>query len=212
MNIFITRAITSIVLFALLIGAFVYLSPTQLSLLIAVVYMYAFIGEYIPLAQKVASRTAYRVGVLLAATGIIHAHWAFTSTYLDLYICIASAVLSDMGGYIFGNLFGKHLLAPTISPKKTWEGLAGSIILTSSAFFVASQAGYLPLYDPYWAAFFGAILAIAALGGDLLISSLKRAANVKDTGNLLPGHGGILDRLDSIIGTSIAFCLIRLFS
>lgn len=216
MHTFITRTLTSIILFALLIGAFVYLSPTQLSLLIAAVYLYAFVAEYIPLAQKsyntTASRTAYRVGVLLVATGITHANWAYESAYLNLYICIASAVLSDIGGYIFGNLFGKHLLAPTISPKKTWEGLAGSVILTSSAFFIAAKTGYLPLYDPYWAAIIGAMLAIAALGGDLLISSLKRAANVKDTGTILPGHGGILDRLDSIIGTTIAFYLIRLFS
>jgi phosphatidate cytidylyltransferase len=142
----------------------------------------------------------------------LHYSWAANYLYLDLYICIGSAVLSDMGGYIFGNLFGKHLLAPTISPKKTWEGLAGSMLLTSSAFFIASQTGYLPWYNPYWSTLYGAMLALAALAGDLLISSLKRAANVKDTGNILPGHGGILDRLDSIMGTTMAFGLILLFS
>jgi phosphatidate cytidylyltransferase len=211
MNIFIARAFTSIVLLALLIGAFVSLSPIQLSLLIAAIYLYAFIGEYIPLARqsyKNASRTAYRVGILLVATGITHANWAFEGAYFELYACIGSAILSDIGGYIFGNLFGKHLLAPTISPKKTWEGLVGSILLTSSTFFIA--ADYLPRCDPDWAAIIGAIFAIAALGGDLLISNLKRAANVKDTGNILPGHGGILDRLDSIIGTTIAFLILIL--
>lgn len=214
MNAFLTRTLTSIVLLALLVGAFVYLSPIQLSILIAAIYLYAFIGEYIPLAQKsyknVSNKTAYRgVGILLVATGIVHAHLAFEYAYLDLYICIGSAVLSDIGGYIFGNLFGKHLLAPTISPKKTWEGLAGSIIVTSGVFFAVTKI-FLHI-NAYRIALYGALLAIAALGGDLLISYFKRAAGVKDTGNILPGHGGILDRLDSIIGTTIVFFLLQNF-
>ena len=90
--------------------------------------------------------------------------------------------------------------------KKTWEGLAGSVLLTSVAFFAITKM-FLGA-NAYLVALFGALLSIAALAGDLSISYLKRAANVKDTGNILPGHGGILDRLDSIIGTTIAFALL----
>jgi CDP-diglyceride synthetase len=206
MHQFITRTITSTVLLSLVIGAFFYLSPMQLSLIIGVLYWYAGVTEFIPLSLKSwssAPKVTVLAGVALATTGALHVYWATQYLYLYLYICIGAAIMSDTAGYLAGNLFGKHLLAPTISPKKTWEGLAGSIILTSVTFFIVTKL-FLAL-NAYIAALLGALLAIAALGGDLLISYLKRAADVKDTGTILPGHGGVLDRLDSIIGTTIAF-------
>ncbi len=208
MNPFINRAITTVILLAALIGAFILLSPLQLSILIGAVYLYALVAEFLPLAKlslKSAPLATALAGIGLCVTGILHVYWTLEYLYLYLYICIGAAVISDISGYIIGNLFGKHLLVPTISPKKTWEGLAGSIITTSGLFLAITKL-FLAI-DATIPALSGALLALAALSGDLLISYLKRAAGVKDAGTILPGHGGILDRLDSIIGTTLIFWL-----
>lgn len=208
MNPFALRATTTVILLAALIGSFILLSPLQLSFLIGAVYLYALAAEFIPLARlsiKNAPIGTIFAGLGLCTTGILHAYWTLEYLYLYLYICIGAAVVSDVAGYVAGNLFGTHPLAPTISPKKTWEGLAGSIIASALIFFGITKT-FLAI-DALIPALNGALLALAALGGDLLISYLKRAAGVKDTGTILPGHGGMLDRLDSIIGTTLIFWL-----
>ena len=112
-------------------------------------------------------------------------------------VFIALAVANDTGGYIAGVLFGKHPMAPTVSPKKSWEGFAGSVLLTLA---VALPATYYLLEGTL---LMGALLALlatfAATVGDLMESLLKRDLGVKDMSSLLPGHGGILDRVDSIL-------------
>jgi phosphatidate cytidylyltransferase len=112
---------------------------------------------------------------------------------------IAVTVASDTGGYAFGVLFGKHPMAPVISPKKSWEGFAGSV-LTSMA---AGVACVVWLLDGAWwvGLVLGAIAAVAATLGDLTESLIKRDLGVKDMSNILPGHGGIMDRLDSLLAT-----------
>jgi phosphatidate cytidylyltransferase len=106
-------------------------------------------------------------------------------------------VCSDVGGYFAGIGFGKHLMAPAISPKKTWEGLAGS-----AAACLAAGAIGLPglLHGQVWQGLLlgAAALAIATLG-DLVESMIKRDLQVKDMGSLLPGHGGVLDRIDALL-------------
>ena len=114
---------------------------------------------------------------------------------------IATALLlvvaNDTFGYIVGVLFGKHPMAPKISPKKSWEGFAGSVI---GAIIIGVLAAHYLLDMPWWA---GAILAfftvIAATTGDLSESMVKRELGIKDMSNLLPGHGGVMDRLDSVL-------------
>jgi len=110
---------------------------------------------------------------------------------------LSAVVLSDTGGYVSGVLFGRHPMAPTVSPKKSWEGFAGS--LTASA--VGSAIICTTLLDmALWeGAVFGVVIAIVATLGDLGESLLKRDLGVKDMGRLLPGHGGLMDRLDSIL-------------
>ncbi|GHJ49790.1 hypothetical protein Cs7R123_71320 [Catellatospora sp. TT07R-123] len=110
---------------------------------------------------------------------------------------LAAVVLSDTGGFVAGVLFGKHPMAPTISPKKSWEGFAGSIVATAAG----SAAILWGLLDvaPWWGALFGVLVSIAAVLGDLAESLLKRDLGIKDMSNILPGHGGIMDRLDSIV-------------
>ena len=104
---------------------------------------------------------------------------------------------SDSWAFVCGKLFGRHKLFERISPNKTWEGFIGAIILTTTTGYVLSGNGF-GLSQTEWM-ILGIITAISATFGDLFQSMLKRESNIKDSGNLLPGHGGILDRFDSIL-------------
>ena len=108
-----------------------------------------------------------------------------------------AVVLSDTGGYIAGVFLGRHKMAPSISPGKTWEGFAGSIC--ASAIGSALLLYFLVGIPAYWGLLFGASLSIVAVIGDLAESMLKRDLGIKDMSHLLPGHGGVMDRLDSIL-------------
>jgi phosphatidate cytidylyltransferase len=104
--------------------------------------------------------------------------------------------IADSAAYFAGKNFGKHKLAPTISPGKTWEGVAGALIAVT--LFGAVLYFYFEVKS---VAIFPALWVITSFGviGDLFESMMKRQANIKDSGDLLPGHGGILDRIDGII-------------
>lgn len=112
-------------------------------------------------------------------------------------IFLVLTVCSDTGAYLAGSLIGKHLMAPSISPKKTWEGLSGSIVacLIAGAIIVPEL-----LHGHLWQ---GLVLGLAGVAaatlGDLSESMMKRDLEIKDMGHLLPGHGGILDRIDSLL-------------
>jgi phosphatidate cytidylyltransferase len=115
-------------------------------------------------------------------------------------------VASDVGGYGVGVLFGKHPMAPTISPKKSWEGFAGSTL----ACVGAGIASVVWLLDGHWwvGAIVGAVAVLTATVGDLAESMIKRDLGIKDMSNLLPGHGGVMDRLDSLLATAPAVWLL----
>jgi phosphatidate cytidylyltransferase len=114
-----------------------------------------------------------------------------------IVVFILVTVLSDVGGYAFGVLFGRHPMAPSVSPKKSWEGFAGSVLTCVVGGAIAVQ--YL-LHAPWWGgALLGVCTAIAATVGDLSESTIKRDLGIKDMSNILPGHGGIMDRLDSLL-------------
>ncbi len=120
------------------------------------------------------------------------------------------AVCSDTGGYFSGILFGRHLMAPAISPKKTWEGLAGSIVFCLAA--GALGMTYL-LPGTVWSGLVlgGAAVAAATLG-DLVESMMKRDLDTKDMGSILPGHGGVLDRIDALlIVAPVAWLVMTIF-
>jgi phosphatidate cytidylyltransferase len=120
---------------------------------------------------------------------------------------IAVISATDIGAYFVGRRFGRHKLSPAISPGKTWEGLAGGIIAATLAALLLSSAIPVPHTrgSIFWIAPFIALLAQA---GDLFESSLKRRAGVKDSGSLLPGHGGLLDRLDGYMFAAPVFALL----
>lgn len=117
---------------------------------------------------------------------------------LRVLVTLVAVALSDTGGYAFGVFLGKHPMARSVSPKKSWEGFAGSVLAAA----VGSAVLLTLLLDgaAWWhGAVFGLAVAAAATLGDLAESLLKRDLNVKDMSSLLPGHGGLMDRLDSIL-------------
>lgn len=110
---------------------------------------------------------------------------------------ISLVVANDVGGYAAGVMWGRHPLAPSVSPKKSWEGSAGSAVLASA---VGAILMVVFFEAPWWAGVAIAILTVAAATlGDLSESLIKRDLGLKDMGSLLPGHGGIMDRLDSLL-------------
>jgi len=114
-----------------------------------------------------------------------------------IVVFILVTICSDIGGYIVGVVAGKHPMAPSVSPKKSWEGFAGSV----TACVVAGALGVWLILDGRWwvGALLGALAVIAATVGDLCESMIKRDLGIKDMSNLIPGHGGLMDRLDSLL-------------
>jgi phosphatidate cytidylyltransferase len=120
--------------------------------------------------------------------------------YFLLYFILLTK-FSDMGAYVIGSLFGRHKMIPRISPGKTWEGFAGAILVSTGAslVFVHFLGGHLAGMNIYHAVVLGIILSCTAVIGDLIESLFKRECGAKDSGHVLPGIGGILDLLDSLL-------------
>jgi phosphatidate cytidylyltransferase len=119
-------------------------------------------------------------------------------------------VCNDIGGYTTGAKLGRHPMAPTISPKKSWEGFVGSMTFG----VVAGTLAVTFMLDGQWwqGALFGAAIVCTATIGDLVESLIKRDLGIKDMGTLLPGHGGLMDRLDSLLPSAVvSWLLLRLF-
>jgi phosphatidate cytidylyltransferase len=140
----------------------------------------AFVAAYLPLLGSF-------VLLMLAEQD---GHWRVVTF-------IATTAFSDIGGYAAGVLFGRHAMAPRISPKKSWEGFAGSIF---TCMVVGWALVTMALDGPAWLGLLlGAVVAVTATTGDLVESVIKRDLGIKDMGTLLPGHGGVMDRLDSML-------------
>ena len=150
----------------------------------------AFLVIYLPLTLS--------FSMLLLRRPEDGAYWVITF--------VTTVALIDSAGYLVGRVFGKHKLAPEVSPKKTWEGLLASIIFGSAT---AISLMVFLLQGPWWV---GLILAasviLAAVFGDLAESLIKRDLGVKDMSKLLPGHGGMMDRLDSMLPASLMSYLV----
>jgi phosphatidate cytidylyltransferase len=131
------------------------------------------------------------LGVLGAFAVLVRVHFGLWP--LLMYVCVVKA--ADIGAFTAGSLFGKHKLVPKISPGKTWEGLAGGIVL--AAIVAMPFGGACGILSMYWILAFGVIFAVIGQLGDLAESMLKRDAQVKDASDRVPGFGGVLDVLDS---------------
>lgn len=147
-----------------------------------------FVLVWIPLSGGFAAMLS-----LISRDGV--SGWAFI---LTLMLCV---IASDVGGYATGVFFGSHPMAPAISPKKSWEGFAGSVIFASITGMIC-MVTLLKYQDPvhYLAGLgLGAGLSLCAILGDLVESQFKRDLGIKDMSRLLPGHGGMMDRLDGML-------------
>jgi phosphatidate cytidylyltransferase len=121
-----------------------------------------------------------------------------------LVVVIAIVVAADIGAYFTGKLFGRHRLLPSVSPGKTWEGLFGGLAFASAVGWAAALSGVpLPPGMPVVAF----CIALISVLGDLTVSLFKRNAGVKHSGTLLPGHGGVLDRIDSFCSAAPAWAV-----
>lgn len=110
------------------------------------------------------------------------------------------AIVGDVGAYVVGRLFGRTRIAPSISPNKTWEGLLGGVVASAvTAWFVLPLVDGELFADPKDAALIAALAALAGFFGDLAESLVKRDLGLKDLGRMLPGHGGVLDRVDALL-------------
>jgi phosphatidate cytidylyltransferase len=127
-----------------------------------------------------------------------------------IVVFILLTIGNDIGGYATGVLFGRHPIAPQVSPKKSWEGFAGSFVVQC----LIGVAAFIWVFDaPWWQGLImGAVLTVTATAGDFVESAIKRDIGVKDMGSFLPGHGGIMDRLDSLVVNAFAaWALFALF-
>jgi len=126
-----------------------------------------------------------------------------------LLFAVVIVALADIGGYIAGNLFGKHKLAATVSPGKTWEGFFGGILL--QCLLIAAMIPLMPQkITPVILVALVIPVSLYSVLGDLFESMVKRHCGVKDSGTILPGHGGILDRIDGLIAALPLFILLFL--
>lgn len=124
-----------------------------------------------------------------------------------LFYALALVWIADIGAYFTGKKFGKNKLAPNISPGKTKEGLIGAVIATSLYSLIASYYFQLDTDHAALLVLLSIILTFISVSGDLYFSFLKREAGVKDSGRILPGHGGILDRIDSVLAAMPVFAV-----
>lgn len=170
-------------------------SPIIFSLLLAGCCLYILLYEW----PQIAPRNWWCISLFYPVMSFVllimlNQSLQYHSLILPLFVIVA---LHDTASYIVGSLIGTHLIAPRISPKKTWEGAAGGLIsLIIFLSVINFSINRMSLYTILYHAFF---LSLCALTGDLFESWLKRRVGVKDTGIILPGHGGLLDRFDSIL-------------
>lgn len=190
-------------------------------------------GQWYSLLGTIAALLAWRLGYTLVSRQSFTAKQVlrdlgatgFTLVYIPLLISFAvllvqvengtawvlglmlTVVMIDTFGYLIGRFFGKTKLIPTISPKKTWEGFLASVV---GAILGGFLTGYLTSTQLWFGLVFGIAILISSVLGDLAESLIKRDMNVKDMGDVLPGHGGFMDRIDSLLPSSFvayALCL-----
>jgi phosphatidate cytidylyltransferase len=149
------------------------------------------------------------VGVLYAALPVVALGWLRGDEPLGFHatlFVLVSVIVTDVGAYASGRTIGGPRLWPRVSPNKTWSGLIGGV--AAAAVAGALFSWILGTGSPRWLASLGFFLGLIAQGGDLAESALKRHFGIKDSSDLIPGHGGVMDRMDGIVTASIAAAVI----
>lgn len=144
---------------------------------------------------------------LLALAKQMHLQTHLPNPNITLLMVMMMVWIADSAAYFVGRAFGKHKLAPVISPKKSWEGVAGGLLAV--LIFALCVQHYFVHYSWWALLLLASVLTFVGIGGDLLESWLKRVANVKDSSQLLPGHGGVFDRVDSLIAVLAVYAAIN---
>ena len=197
-------------------GLTLWLGGWVFAALVAVVGAIA-LYEWVMLALKLAALPVVQVAIVVA--GVVYIGFAcyllITLRNFGLeaaLLPIAATVATDVGAYFTGRTIGGPKIAPSISPSKTWSGLIGGMIAAGLAVGAVATMGFDAEKWSMATILLGAILAIVAQVGDFAESSMKRRAGVKDSGTLIPGHGGVLDRIDGLLAVVTAFAIISLIS
>ena len=154
---------------------------------------------------KITNFLAWIAGIIILFLGYFSVDWVFVNWGRDFFLSFLCIIwVMDIGAYFAGKNFGHLKLAPHVSPRKTWEGVIGGVALV--IIFSVFLSEFLNL-DSFIFIPFAIAMGLLSVVGDLTISMFKRNAEVKDSGSLFPGHGGILDRLDSIVSSAPLFGL-----
>ncbi|MBT4595242.1 CDP-archaeol synthase [bacterium] len=209
MNSVFVRALTSLAAAAILFGLF-FAGTTFFVTGLLVCVASILIFELRPLVGRLRWWLTVMAGAYSVA-GVLCLIWLdlffrSTSVLIPLYPFLAAAT-ADSAAYLCGKVFGRHKLAPSISPKKTWEGVAGAffgIVILHANLVLNSKAALSFFVSWTGLAVATVLVTVAAVCGDLFASWIKRKAGVKDYGAILPGHGGLLDRLDAVFLVAIA--------
>ena len=205
----ILRIITGITLGALFFITFFYCPPQIFSVLLSLILATIVTTEW----KNIFPVTSVYFWVIMPLYPIapflmlIYLNESPMYRILILYLFIMVFTF-DSASYVFGKIYGKHKIIPSISPGKSWEGALGgyciaTIILITIAWYFHASIHCLP------ACMLSAMICIIAFTGDIFESYLKRSAGIKDSGNLLPGHGGFLDRFDAAMAVSVFFFLCK---
>ncbi len=163
--------------------------------------------------QRLPDWAAYIFGVLYV--GLLLGHYSLLRNLEQgvalVFFVIIVTWLSDTGGFFVGKTMGKHPLAPTLSPKKTIEGLLGGVLFSVIGGII-SHFTFVPFFSLGQCMILGVSLALLGALGDLAESAIKRSVRVKDSGTIIPGHGGVLDRIDSLLFSGPAMYYYVMFS
>lgn len=203
MNDFVKRTITGALLLGVLAGSYYWLPAYVLSLLFFAILGFIFFVEWPQVG--IAALTPWYPTVPFALLIILN-HLADYRFLLPLIF--AMAMIFDVGSYLVGSLIGRHKIAPLISPKKTWEGLIGGVIFSFLLIYIPPLSLVYEIH-PIGVVILILVTDLFALAGDLFVSLLKRRAGVKDCSQILPGHGGLLDRFDSILFVAVLIFAVR---
>ena len=216
------RLITALILIPIVIAALFLLPPLAFALVTLVVCMLAAwewgqLAGFTSRSQRIwlAILCGFLLALMMLSVPAYHQSvpQVSGSLWLSLVWWLLYVMLlvwgADSGAYLFGKLFGKHKLAPKVSPGKTWEGLIGGLLTSAVISWLFGR--YAPLnVVPTTLLVCSVLAALASVLGDLTESMFKREAGIKDSGHLIPGHGGILDRIDSLTAAVPVFACLML--
>ena len=209
------KVLSCIIASLLLVGMYQGISPLVLGSLLGFVTM-ILVGFFISPAStkaRLSGWASYLFGIFYVT--LLLGYYILLRNLEDgvslVFFVIIVTWLSDTGGFFIGKTFGKHPLAPTLSPQKTIEGLLGGILF-SVVGGIVSHFTFTPFFSLTECVILGVSLALLGAIGDLTESAIKRSVHVKDSGTIIPGHGGVLDRIDSLLFTGPAMYYYVMFS